>query len=516
MKKTFSIFICIVLVFSYLPINVFAVTNGGSVTIVYGDSASDAGVVLYDSEDTPYESIEFESAEPHQQSFTGSYKGAWFIWFDRGFEDEFTFIGWKVTKPDGNSFFASNEKCYIGVDDNDEDIKAYCHVLDGHPGDDTFTDDTASVIRIYKSKITDGNWTIEPIFEKKGSSSSSPYEFSLENKGTQNIVDKGDTVTLEMYVDGAAYDALSAVISYDSSLFEYKACSQGITVDSTVDGSLKISATGLGKSAGDVAAEIAFTAKATKEEKTGDFVITTAKASTSAEALVGDAAEAATGDALSITVKASAYVTVTYPAGDPDEIESGEDVTFTLSEKYSDYEATGFTYTVTADPFEVEDNQDGTYTIKAVDENVTVVVKKNPEGELETYDLRVGQTTYRVAKFTGNPGEGKTFLYDGEAMVKCSDGYRFIIGTSGDAIASMITVEVTDGEIVMKSNGDVNQTGVIDINDAQVISDIYNGTYTDGYATVTMVKFLAADVNGDNEIDMADIARVVGLDGFVY
>ena len=45
-------------------------------------------------------------------------------------------------------------------------------------------------------------------------------------------------------------------------------------------------------------------------------------------------------------------------------------------------------------------------------------------------------------------------------------------------------------------NFDVNLSGQVDINDAQLTYDMYNAKYED-FDTVSMHRFLEADVNGD-------------------
>lgn len=78
---------------------------------------------------------------------------------------------------------------------------------------------------------------------------------------------------------------------------------------------------------------------------------------------------------------------------------------------------------------------------------------------------------------------------------------------------------------ILKGDSDVNQSGLIDINDAQLVFDIYNGTYQTFYRTNTnsagahedsnygigasMNKFLEADINRDMTVDVKDAAAVV-------
>ncbi|NLL22396.1 MAG: hypothetical protein GX260_01260 [Tissierellia bacterium] len=51
-------------------------------------------------------------------------------------------------------------------------------------------------------------------------------------------------------------------------------------------------------------------------------------------------------------------------------------------------------------------------------------------------------------------------------------------------------------------------SGLVDINDAQLVYDIYNGKYQD-FTVVVMQKFLYADVNADKIVNVTDAAAVV-------
>ena len=75
--------------------------------------------------------------------------------------------------------------------------------------------------------------------------------------------------------------------------------------------------------------------------------------------------------------------------------------------------------------------------------------------------------------------------------------------------AGQIT-EVGGTAQTFKTDGDVNGTGLVDINDAQLVYNIYNAKY-DSFETTTMKMFLAADVNKDREVSALDAAAVVGL-----
>ena len=56
---------------------------------------------------------------------------------------------------------------------------------------------------------------------------------------------------------------------------------------------------------------------------------------------------------------------------------------------------------------------------------------------------------------------------------------------------------------------DVNQTGAVDINDAQLTYDMYQAKKYVDFTDVSMDRFLEADANGDKTVDVADATAVV-------
>ena len=55
---------------------------------------------------------------------------------------------------------------------------------------------------------------------------------------------------------------------------------------------------------------------------------------------------------------------------------------------------------------------------------------------------------------------------------------------------------------------DVNRTGKVDVNDAQLVYDMYNGTYSN-FTQVSVEKFLRADVNATKVVDHTDAVAIV-------
>jgi hypothetical protein len=51
-------------------------------------------------------------------------------------------------------------------------------------------------------------------------------------------------------------------------------------------------------------------------------------------------------------------------------------------------------------------------------------------------------------------------------------------------------------------------TGKVDVNDAQLVYDMYNGAYSD-FTQVSVEKFLRADVNATKVVDHTDAVAIV-------
>ena len=79
---------------------------------------------------------------------------------------------------------------------------------------------------------------------------------------------------------------------------------------------------------------------------------------------------------------------------------------------------------------------------------------------------------------------------------------------TAEAEADGKITEVEGSAETFNVNGDVNGTGLVDINDAQLVYNIYNTKY-DSFDTTTMKMFLAADVNNDKTVSSLDAAAVV-------
>lgn len=217
-------------------------------------------------------------------------------------------------------------------------------------------------------------------------------------------------------------------------------------------------------------------------------------------------------------------------------VEPGQDF------KFSIHKEDGYAYTVTAakandTTVTVTDNGDGTYTIAGADiaagDVITVTVEKklietkytievNEFVKLDANAEGKAQSVFLItAKLNGDAklADGKVLAYGNNAMFQNAErydgayAYLVISDKTLDEVkaeaekAGQIT-EVDGIAQTFNVNGDVNYTGLVDINDAQLVYNIYNAKY-DSFDTTTMAMFLAADMNGSKTVDVNDAVAVV-------
>lgn len=225
---------------------------------------------------------------------------------------------------------------------------------------------------------------------------------------------------------------------------------------------------------------------------------------------------------LIITVEKTAIVipttTITI-TGDTDDVQggliltakNGEDTTFKINKK------DGYTYTVKAGDTELTVGADGTVTIPGsllTGAPLTVTVTKtavNPYSvEVYEYVKLDGQSIWLVvAKSDSVLAYGADTMFTSEKY----GGYCWLVISAEnadtvktEAIAAVKAGSGTAAAVVY--TGDVNGTGNIDVNDAQLVYNIYNTEYA-SFDALSRAKFLAADVNGDHTVTVLDAAAVV-------
>ena len=110
--------------------------------------------------------------------------------------------------------------------------------------------------------------------------------------------------------------------------------------------------------------------------------------------------------------------------------------------------------------------------------------------------------------------DGKVLNYDGQAMFYSEPygGYAYLVITAGgldadEAAAKVASAEGTATDV--EYDFDVNKTGKVDMNDAQLAYDIYLVKHQEFNSDITMEKFLRADMNTDHKVDTGDTTAIV-------
>lgn len=211
---------------------------------------------------------------------------------------------------------------------------------------------------------------------------------------------------------------------------------------------------------------------------------------------------------------------------------------FTLNQREScDYTVTAYyqplsTPTASKRPATVRSLGNGKYVVEAVNYNdylyvyahswnlVVKVEKVSHSAEEVTVSkyLELNDKTMMLVTVKGTPEGGSAFTYDGNTMYKVegygTDRYAWlVIVDNGQTLtqeeaAAKVAISAADNVVTITQGFDVNMTGKVDVNDAQLVYDMYNGTYSD-FTKVSVEKFLRADVNATKVVDHTDAVAIV-------
>lgn len=149
--------------------------------------------------------------------------------------------------------------------------------------------------------------------------------------------------------------------------------------------------------------------------------------------------------------------------------------------------------------------------------NVEKVSQKAEEVSVSPY-LELNDKTMMLITVKGTPEGGKAFTYDGNTMYKVNaygtDQYAWLVivdkgqTLTQEEAAAKVAISAADNVVTITLGFDVNMTGKVDVNDAQLVYDMYNGTYSD-FTKVSVEKFLRADVNATKVVDHTDAVAIV-------
>lgn len=211
---------------------------------------------------------------------------------------------------------------------------------------------------------------------------------------------------------------------------------------------------------------------------------------------------------------------------------------FTLNQREScDYTVTAYyqplsTPTASKRPATVRSLGNGKYVVEAVNYNddlyvyarswnlVVKVEKVSHSAEEVTVSkyLELNDKTMMLITVKGTPEGGSAFTYDGNTMYKVegygTDRYAWLVivdkgqTLTQEAAAAKVAISAADNVVTITPSFDVNRTGKVDVNDAQLVYDMYNGAYSD-FTKVSVEKFLRADVNATKVVDHTDAVAIV-------
>lgn len=211
---------------------------------------------------------------------------------------------------------------------------------------------------------------------------------------------------------------------------------------------------------------------------------------------------------------------------------------FTLNQREScDYTVTAYyqplaTPTASKRPATVRSLGNGKYVVEAVNYNdylygyarswnlVVKVEKVSHSAEEVTVSkyLELNDKTMMLVTVKGTPEGGSAFTYDGNTMYKVegygTDRYAWLVivdkgqTLTQEEAAAKVAISAADNVVTITPSFDVNMTGKVDVNDAQLVYDMYNGTYSD-FTKVSVEKFLRADVNATKVVDHTDAVAIV-------
>ena len=199
-------------------------------------------------------------------------------------------------------------------------------------------------------------------------------------------------------------------------------------------------------------------------------------------------------------------------------VKENTNYTFTVAKQEN------FAYTITATmggtAVTVTEGANNTYTIANVTGNLVITIEKKSTLTMEvtvSKYVEMDNKTVFLVTVTGTPEEGKAFAYGNNVMYKTTaygeNVYSWLVIVDKSEAFTVATAEANINQASataeeVKQSYDVNETGVVDINDAQLTYDIYSGKYTD-FEKVSVRKFLRADVTIDKAVNSTDAVAVV-------
>lgn len=222
-------------------------------------------------------------------------------------------------------------------------------------------------------------------------------------------------------------------------------------------------------------------------------------------------------DDITVTVTGDAGVTIEGADGNSITVDPGTAVTLILTEE------TGYTYSVMVGSEGPVSFTDGKYTFEAT-ESVTVTVTKtldtstakikkyltldrdDAEGDIYLLTIGTAKIDGKVYTYTEN-GNIRNMFWSDEYNAYCT----LIIAAIQPEVSNLVgNIGLAGGTVVdVDYTMDVNMSDTNDVNDAQLVWNMYSVQYTGFTNDVTIEKYLRADVNGDATVNTNDAAAII-------
>ena len=219
------------------------------------------------------------------------------------------------------------------------------------------------------------------------------------------------------------------------------------------------------------------------------------------------------GGPIDMSTAGATYVLQFKPAKDKGKTK--DDYVVTINGKAMEPKRQGPNYAVSFIPAEVAVNGKITIDVSYKRTEPTITV------DVSEYLKLDNQSIFLITAACGELTEGKVLAYDGNHMYWSAKyngskgAYAWLVisdknleAVKAEAEAAIAAVDGAKVEIAY--TGDVNLTNAADINDAQLVWNMYNAEYSD-FQQVNVRKFLEADMTADGKLDTADAAAIIAL-----
>ena len=246
---------------------------------------------------------------------------------------------------------------------------------------------------------------------------------------------------------------------------------------------------------------------------TGDIVITVTKVkkNSGTGSKPGSNTGTASGKGLSVQISGSGESDVSGAKS----AQKGKDYTFKIRQDE------GYRYEVSVQidgntvPYTYDAEKDR-YTIPgdSVTGNIEIAVAKIVVPVISEYITLDKKSIYLILVM-GQVPEGQVPKFDGQSMYRSEiyPGYSWLLQTeeSEEAVRLLaeekITIAEGKTEAYAEYSGNVNLSSELDINDAQLVYDMYSAVYElDG---LPVLEFLGADVNADRRVNILDVEWIL-------